>query len=126
MSNLALTIGVLLIIVGLAGYGFSMGQGHASPTALIPSVIGLIMAVLGFVASKKENLRKHLMHAALLIALIGFIATINGVINLLKYLGGGEIARPVAAVSQTLTAILCLIFLIFGVKSFIDARRKIS
>jgi hypothetical protein len=126
MSNLALTIGILLIIVGIAGYGFSMAQGNASLTALIPSAIGLILAVLGLVASKQENLRKHLMHGALLVALLGFIFTVDGVLSLINYLIGNQVDRPLAAFSKTITAILCLIFLILGVKSFIDARRKSS
>ncbi len=37
---------------------------------------------------------------------------------------GSAVERPAAAVAQTLMALICLAFVGFGVKSFIDARRR--
>ncbi|HEX8397528.1 MAG TPA: hypothetical protein VF644_08880 [Pyrinomonadaceae bacterium] len=121
MPAISIIIGVMLILIGVGGYGAS--TGHASPTALIPSAIGLIIAILGGVATK-ENLRKHAMHAVMLIALLGFLGTVMGIPKAISLLQGAQIERPAAAVAQTLTAILCLILVVFGIKSFVDARRN--
>ena len=123
MPAISIIIGVMLILIGVGGYGYGASTGHASPTALIPSAIGLIIAILGGVATK-ESLRKHAMHAVMLIALLGFLGTVMGIPKAISLLQGAQIERPAAAVAQTLTAILCLILLIFGIKSFIDARRN--
>ena len=124
MPAITMLIGVMLILVGIGGYGYSAATlGHGSPTALIPAAIGLIITVLGFVAMT-EKWRKHAMHGAVVIGLLGFLGTIMGVFKLITYLTGTPIERPAAAVAQTVTAVLCFIFVALCVKSFIDARRK--
>lgn len=123
MPAITIIIGVMLILIGVGGYGYAASTGHGSPTALIPSVIGLIVAALGGVATN-ERLRKHAMHGALLVALVGFLGTVTGIPKVVSLLQGAQIERPAAAVAQTLTAVLCLILLAFGIKSFVDARRN--
>jgi len=39
-------------------------------------------------------------------------------------MSGNPIENPAAAYSQAIMAVLCLFFLILGVKSFIDARKE--
>jgi hypothetical protein len=41
-------------------------------------------------------------------------------------IGGEVFERPSAITIQAIMAVLCLIFLIYAIKSFIDARRKKS
>ena len=130
MPSTAITFGILLILVGVAGFGYAVAfmLQPGDPlmkvvTALIPAVIGIILAGLGFLAKSKENLRKHVMHAAVLIGLIGFLATVSSVFKL-PSLFDGSAARPLAVVSQFLTAMICLAFVGLCVKSFIDARRS--
>ena len=43
----------------------------ATPTALIPSGVGLVLVVLGAVA--EGRLRKHAMHAAAAVGVLGFL-----------------------------------------------------
>ncbi len=129
MPSTAITFGILLILVGLGGFGYAASTLPPDTpvtkvlTALIPAVLGLILAILGFLAKSKENLRKHLMHAAVIVGLLGFLATVSSVLKL-PSLFNGTAERPVAVVSQFLTAIICLVFVILCVKSFIDARRS--
>jgi fluoride ion exporter CrcB/FEX len=92
-------------------------------TALIPAILGIILAGLGFLAKTKENLRKHIMHAAVLVGLLGFMATVSSVMKL-GALFAGTAERPLAVVSQFATAIICIAFVALSVKSFIDARRS--
>lgn len=123
MPSTSITFGSLLILIGLIGYIYGNMQGHASFTALIPSIFGILLVVFGFLAKSKENLRKHLMHAAVVIALLGFLGTVSSFLKL-GALFAGTAERPAAVVAQFATAVVCLIFIILCVKSFIDARRN--
>ena len=124
MPALAILIGTALLLVGIGGYGYAAGNGHASPTALIPAIFGVLILLCGVIAILKENLRKHLMHGALVVALLGILGTASGFIKAFTLISGGTVERPAAVIAQTITAMLCLIFVIFGIKSFISARKK--
>ena len=113
-------IGVLMIVLGLAGY---FGTGTSSFTALIPAMFGLLFVVLGAVA-RNEGARKHAMHAAAALALIGLLATARSFAALPAALSGEPLPRGAGAVySQAAFAVLSAILLALAVKSFIDARR---
>jgi hypothetical protein len=96
-----------------------MMGGRASITALIPAFFGLVIALLGAVAKSNESLRKHLMHGALLIALIGLIVPAYRLLSM-----GSAISLTPAVVSQAAMALLCLMFLVLGIQSFVNARRS--
>lgn len=124
MPNTAILFGRLLIVLGIIGYGYGIymentGTGKASVTALIPAVFGLVLMVLGHISKAKDNLRKHLMHVAVLIGLIGFIIPL---INILRKIGDLSISFPF--VLQLVMCLTCLAFVVLCVKSFIDARRS--
>ena len=123
----------MLLLVGVGGYGVGVAQegqgiGHASPTALIPALFGVILIVLGGVAMS-ERLRKIAMHAAVGVALVGFLtdATTLGIrnyTNIGKLITGQPIVNPTALISQILMAVFCLALVLLGVNSFIQARRR--
>lgn len=119
MPSTAIGCGLALILLGVAGYVWGMIDGNASVTALIPAFFGIVIAILGAVAKSNENLRKHLMHAAVMIALIGFLVP---AIRILMKLG--SISFSAAFLSQLVMALLCLVFLVLGIQSFINARRS--
>ncbi len=119
MPKFSIVAGLLLIAIGIVGYAVGVSQDKASFTALIPAFLGLLMAIFGAVALSKENLRKHLMHASVVVALLGFIATS---VRLLPRMG--EFNGSAAQLSQLSTAIVCLAFVIFAVRSFIAARKE--
>jgi hypothetical protein len=119
MPTVSIVCGLLLIVVGVAGYVYGMTNGNASATALIPAFFGIVLAVLGAAAGAKENLRKHLMHAAVAVGLIGFILPAGRLISRI-----GDLTLTAAVVSQILMALVCLIFVILCIKSFADARRN--
>lgn len=120
MSKLTLCIGIVLIVLGVAGYTAS---GAASATALIPAAIGVVFAGLGLVGCR-ESFRRHAMHAALVVALLSLGGTFGGLADLAAWVGGTAPARPMAAVAKAITALLCLVLLAGGIRSFITARRK--
>jgi hypothetical protein len=119
MPSTAIGCGLSLILVGIAGYVWGMIGGHASITALIPAFFGLVIALLGAFAKSNENLRKHLMHAAVLIGLIGFIIP---AFRLLSNLSG--ITLSASFVAQAAMALICLIFVLLCIQSFVNARRS--
>lgn len=114
--------GALLIILGVTGYFMS---GMISVTALIPAFLGIIILVCGILAYK-ESRRKLFMHIALVFGLLGLLGTATALPSLITLIGGEEVTRPGAVIGKSVTAILSLIFLLIGVKSFIDARRNTS
>lgn len=119
MPSTAIACGTLLIIIGILGYISGMLHGTPSVTALIPAFFGIVLFLLGFFARKSEGLRKHLMHVAVLVALLGFLATAGRLLS--KF---SELTYSAAVVAQISMALVCLLFVILAVKSFIDARRK--
>lgn len=123
MPSISIICGILLILVGVIGYVYGMSGGSASPTALIPAIFGILLAIFGFAAKAKENLRKHIMHAAVIIGLLCFLGTASSFLKIPALLNGSA-DRPAAVVAQLATAIICLIFVILCVKSFIDARKN--
>jgi hypothetical protein len=96
-----------------------MTNGNASLTALIPALFGIVLAALGAAARAKEDLRKHLMHAAVTVGLLGFLMTAGRLgMNL------SRLTLNAATVAQIAMSLVCLIFVILCIKSFVDARRN--
>jgi hypothetical protein len=122
MSMPRLTVVFALILIAL-GVGFWLGTGRQSVTALIPAFFGVPIGALGLWAGK-DGARRVPMHIALVLAVLGFGGSVSGVPKFITHLGGGEIARPEAALAQTIMAVLCLIFVILGVRSFMVVRRR--
>ena len=56
-------------------------------------------------------------------ALVGILGSIRGLFALPGLLGGGTVARPAAVYSQAAMAIILIVYLALGVRSFIAARR---
>ena len=120
MAKLTIAYGVIFILMGLYGY---FGISSESITALIPTFFGIPMLILGWLGLNEKYL-KHVMHGAAVLVLLGFGGTVSGLIKFFKMLGGAETARPAAVTVQAIMAILCLVFLILAVKSFIDVRKN--
>lgn len=120
VPKLSINIGILLTLLGILSYIFT---DFVSITALIPAFFGIVFAGLGFWGKSSESMRKHTMHAALLLALLGLAGSFSGLMALIGALAGTMPERMSAVVSQSIMAVLCIIFLIAGIKSFVDARK---
>jgi hypothetical protein len=120
MRKIAIITGSLLILLGTSTY-FMQDAGQRSPTALIPAVIGMVFAVCGAAATTpKRNMLA--MHIAALFALVGTAPLGMALPKLLRAAGGQVLARPEAVYAQLATGVLCLIFLILAIRSFVTAR----
>lgn len=120
MANTTLGFGILLLVLGVAGYAAS---GGASLTALIPAALGLLLLLLGLVARDPAR-RKFAMHIAVVVGLIGFLGSLPGLLKLPALLGGQPVARPAAVLAQSLMAALTGVFVALCVRSFVLARRS--
>jgi len=109
-------------------------QFSKSWTAFIPGIIGIILIALVQGAEMKPNARKHIMHVAVLIGLIGFIMLafrmLPGAISEMSWLKGetyGIIhASSLKATTMLASAGLLLVFVILCVVSFITARKEMA
>ena len=81
----------------------------------------LIVLVIALVA-RSDEARKHAMHAAVALALLGVIGTAP---RMIRAVTAGETTRP-AVLAQIAMAAILLVYVLLGVKSFIDARRARS
>ena len=106
------------MLVGAIGYGYGMRGGNASITALIPARFGVVFIVLGLAGGRSEHARKHLMHAAVALALLGFLLTAGRVLMRIS-----SIELNAAVISQLTMALVCLMLVLAGVRSFSAARR---
>ena len=119
MARTTIVFGLVLIALGIAGY---IGTAAVSITALIPVIFGAALAILGWLALN-ERYRKHAIHVAAAMAIVGFLGAVPGLIGLWDLISGAEVQRPAAVVSQSVMAVVMGFFVGFCVKSFIDARR---
>ena len=117
MPSTTIVIGMLLTLLGVGGYVLA---GGVSVTALIPAFFGLPLMLLGFLA-RSEPIRRHAMHAAAALALLGWA---GAVFSLMRTPTGPRSA--VAVFSQGAMVLLTAVFVALCVRSFIAARRARS
>ena len=121
MPSFTVRVGILLVIFGVTSY---VTTGGVSLTALIPSVIGALLAICGLVATRQPGLRPHAMHVAALLALVGVLGTASALLQLPALITDASVPRRPAVVARIGMALILLVYLGFSVKSFIDARVK--
>lgn len=115
MPSTTRLVGIVLIVLGVGSYFLT---GRTSVTALIPAIFGAIFLVLALVA-RAESARRHAMHAAVALALIGMLATLGRAVPAIL---AGHLSKP-AVLAQVAMAVILAIYVALGVQSFIAARR---
>jgi hypothetical protein len=121
MARLTILFGIVLILLG--GFGYVATGSHA-PTALIPSYVGAVLAVLGFFAYTPDAKRRMLfMHIAVTVGLLGFLGTAKSIVDYFEMLGGRQFPHPSAVEEKAAMSVLLLVFVVLCVRSFIAARR---
>lgn len=115
MPSTTRLFGIVLIVLGFASYTMT---GQTSITALIPAFFGAVFVICALVA-RQESARKHAMHAAVALGLIGAIAALARAVPAVVE---GNIGKP-AVMAQLAMAALLLVYVALGVQSFIAARK---
>jgi ascorbate-specific PTS system EIIC-type component UlaA len=120
------TIVTGMILTGIGSFAYlnatPNAEGKVSPTALIPAIIGLLILICGAIALK-DSLRKHAMHFAAMLGVLGFL---GGFAPPIRQLATGKdlnLAAP-AAVAGLSMALVCACFVTMCVRSFIAARKS--
>lgn len=113
-----------------AGESLEFGK---SWTAFIPGIIGLILILLAVAADKAPNAKKHIMHVAVLIALLGFLSIAKMVFGAFAEMSWWRSepyliyeASSLKPTTMLLSAGLLLIYVILCVVSFITARKEMA
>ena len=102
----------------LLGIGSYVLTGRTSMTALIPAFFGIAFVGLAYLA-RNEAMRRHAMHVAVAVGLIGLLGVLGRAI---PAIAAGQITRP-AVLAQVVTALLLAAYVATGVQSFMAARR---
>jgi uncharacterized membrane protein HdeD (DUF308 family) len=122
MAKLTIVFGTLLILLGLIGY-FATGSAH--PTALIPSLLGIFFIFFGVMAKSEDTKKRMLwMHISVTVALLGFLSMIPADIDVIRLSRGVYFPYPAAVEEKAVMSLLCLLYVLFCVRSFINARRS--
>jgi hypothetical protein len=119
MAKWTMGFGALLIAIGVAGY-LTLGA------KLHPVWTGLALLICGLLANTEDAKRRMLfMHLAVTVGLIGFLLPgVMSVIALVKaHTGSAPIINPALLDERILVALVCLVYVVLCVRSFIAARR---
>jgi hypothetical protein len=117
MAQTTIWFGGLLTLFGIGSY---FGTGGTTFTALIPTLLGLPLIVLGVLAQNQHN-RVIALRVAAVIGLVGLLGTLGGLSGVASalFLGGKE----TPALSLTLQAIMalgCALFVGFHVRDMFN------
>jgi hypothetical protein len=115
MPSTTRLIGIVLMIIGIASYWLT---GRTSVTALIPAFFGVVFVILAYVA-RNEAARRHAMHVAVAVGLLGVLGTLGRAIPAIM---NGQLTRP-AVIAQVVTGLVLGYYVFLGVQSFRAARR---
>ncbi|WP_166350570.1 hypothetical protein [Phytoactinopolyspora limicola] len=118
MRAATLGVGGILTLAGVVAY---VASDAASATALIPSVVGVLILVCGWLAAN-ESRRRHAFHAAMVIALLGALGSLMNVAQIGDLIDGTA-DRPAAIVVSLIMFVVLVAYLVIGIRSFINARR---
>ena len=116
MIRITTIFGALLVLLGV---GFYVALQPVHWTVLLPALFGLVLLVCASLARLGPAWRKHAMHVAMLVALLGAI----GAAMRLPRLFGEQGALAAVSIEHLLMVLLCLVYVGLGVRSFVAARR---
>ena len=120
MIRLVSLFGLLLTGLGLLAYFGFAAAAERSWTALIPAFAGVPLLVCGWIG-RREHVRKHAMHAAMVIALLGVVLPLGRLIPV--SIKNGFVFDSKSGTMIAMSA-LSFVLLVLGVRSFIAARRN--
>ncbi len=148
MAKWALLFGAILFGLGMFGYFGDDGSASAADateqvgstsqdtaaseeaasassaskkTALIPAVVGMALLICGTLGLD-ERMRKHAMHVAAGIALLGALAALSRVGMKMGAIMEGDISR--AMVYVLIMAVVCTLYVVLSIRSFRNAPRQ--
>jgi hypothetical protein len=119
MPAYAIFFGLLLTALGVTAYASPDTLGGGKPyqiSALSPAFIGLPILLAGVISLANPGARKHAMHGA---AVLGLLGTLGGLVPAILR----KFEIQTAVVVGLTMSVLSALFLGLCIKSFIDARK---
>jgi hypothetical protein len=112
MPKTTLMFAALLVALGVSAFAVS-----SSRTALLPAYVGVALGALAGLSLAFDRARKHLMHVAALVALLGSLAPAAALL-----IRATQMSPLALGVNVSMLA-LCAMLLLMMVRSFVAARR---
>lgn len=112
MPKPTLLFAVLLIALGVSAFIFS-----GSRTALLPAYVGVALGILGGLALAFDGGRRHLMHVAAVVALLGALAPAATLVIRAAQMS------PLALTVNVGMLVLCGALLVLMIRSFMAVRQ---
>jgi hypothetical protein len=119
MTPLTLAAGAILVVAGILGFALS---GAASVTALIPSLVGVLLVLAGLIA-RNPRWYPHAIHGAFAVALLGLLGSVMNAVRIGEVFAGTA-ERPLAVILSAFMSVVLLVYLAIGVRFFVQARRR--
>jgi len=124
MAKLTIGFGIILVLLAVIGF---VATGSSHPTALIPAALGLLFVLFGSLANTTDSKKRMLwMHISVTVGLLGFLSMIPADIAAFRLSNGAQYPSPAAVIEKAAMSLLCLLYVLFCVRSFINARLKKS
>ena len=122
MPNITIIFGVLLCALSVVTLVLTGGEVK-SVSIFIPCFVGVPLILSGILAAARPGARKHAMHAAAMLGLLGGLAALGrGIPQALKIMRGEEVELLPVAMVWAMT-LICITFVFVCVESFISARK---
>lgn len=122
MPKITVVFGLLLCALSVVTLILTGGQ-ISSWSIFIPCFVGVPLLLLGLFSMIRPDSKKHAMHAAATLGLLGALAALGrGIPQGLKIMRGEEVELlPVAMVWAMI--LICATFVFVCIESFVSARR---
>ena len=118
MIKITKTFGIILIILGVAGY---LSIDRASLSGLIPALLGMALIMLSQTARNEAYFKKS-MQAAVMLTALGFIGSGLRVIESLFV--HKSVNLSILLIAQILVTLACAVFIGLAVKLHFEARSE--
>ncbi|XAL98411.1 hypothetical protein OT109_12580 [Phycisphaeraceae bacterium D3-23] len=119
MPLATIVFGLILMVASIGTYA---SADEPELIGLLPAVLGLLALGCGVAALIKKNLRMHLMHAAVLLALAGVLVPLWLLISFLATELQGDQGLKLIRIFVTVT--VSGLYLFAAIQTFVAARRK--
>lgn len=122
MPNITIVFGGLLCALSVVTLLLTGGEVK-SVSIFIPCFVGIPLLFLGILGGLRPGARKHAMHGAAALGLLGGLAALGrGIPQALKILRGEAVDVLPFAMVWAMT-LICITFVFICIESFISARR---
>lgn len=105
---LGIVLGIALVVLGIGAYVLS---DFASITALIPTLFGVLVVILGVVGRQQPDRQRLAAYGIGLLAVLGVLGSTRGIPAIIALLTGESVDSTIAAVSQGAMIVVCLVLL---------------